>query len=146
MKLVLVSCSVCHVLFCRCSDFSAHYGSCKKAVDLLATMDCLFSLAKVAKMPGYTWLVLSSLLNSTLYILFDICMVIKAPAVYACLMLCYSPEMVEDQVIEIEDGRHPVIDQLLGEGEQYVPNDTSMSVSQQKRVLISCIECVLVFV
>ena len=34
-------------------------------------------------------------------------------------------------MIEIEDGRHPVIDQLLGEGEQYVPNDTLMSVSQK---------------
>ena len=40
------------------SDFSIHYGSCKKAVELLAMVDCLFSLAKVAKMPGYTWLVL----------------------------------------------------------------------------------------
>ena len=32
-------------------------------------------------------------------------------------------------MIEIRDGRHPVIDVLLGEGEQYVPNDTTMSVS-----------------
>ena len=39
--------------------------------------------------------------------------------------------MVEDLVIEIKGGRHPVIDQLLGEGEQYVPNDTLMDVSQQ---------------
>jgi hypothetical protein len=35
-----------------------HYGSCKKAVEYLATVDCLFSLAKVAKMPGYVWLVI----------------------------------------------------------------------------------------
>ena len=43
---------------------------------------------------------------------------------YSC-----SPEVVEEQVIEIRDGRHPVIDLLLEEGEQYVPNDTTMSVS-----------------
>ena len=47
----------------------------------------------------------------------------------------FSPEMVEDLVIEVKDGRHPVIDQLLGEGEQYVPNDTSMDVSQQSHFL-----------
>ena len=41
-----------------CSDFSEHYGSCKRAIEHLATVDCLFSLAKVAKMPGYIWLVL----------------------------------------------------------------------------------------
>ena len=43
--------------------------------------------------------------------------------------VCCSPEIVEEQVIEIRGGRHPVIDIQLGEGEQYVPNDTSMSVS-----------------
>ena len=32
-------------------------------------------------------------------------------------------------MVEIDSGRHPVIDLLLGEGEQYVANDTSMSVS-----------------
>lgn len=36
---------------------------------------------------------------------------------------------MEEQVIEIQDGRHPVIDLLMGEGEQYVPNDTTMTVS-----------------
>ena len=37
------------------SDFSIQYGACKKAVDLLATLDCLVSLAEVAVMPGYVW-------------------------------------------------------------------------------------------
>ena len=47
-----------------------HYGSCKKAVEHLATVDCLFSLAKVAKMPGYVWLVrlCTSLNSSTAYV------------------------------------------------------------------------------
>ena len=38
-----------------CSDFSVCYGGYKKAVELLATADCLLSLAEVAKMPGYVW-------------------------------------------------------------------------------------------
>ena len=61
---LLINCStyVLHyacwlVLWSFCSDFSVHYGSCKKALEHLATVDCLFSLAKVAKMPGYVWLV-----------------------------------------------------------------------------------------
>ena len=37
------------------SDFSAHYSAYRRAVGLLATLDCLLSLAKVAKMPGYVW-------------------------------------------------------------------------------------------
>ena len=45
-----------------------------------------------------------------------------------CIFSC-SPEITEEQVIEIRGGRNPVIDLLMGEGEQYVPNDTSMSVS-----------------
>jgi hypothetical protein len=36
--------------------------------------------------------------------------------------------MVEEMVVEIEEGRHPVID-LLMEGEQFVANDTNLSVS-----------------
>lgn len=36
--------------------------------------------------------------------------------------------MVEEPVVQIEAGRHPIIDLLLGEGEQYVPNDTNLSV------------------
>ena len=43
--------------------------------------------------------------------------------------LHFSPRLVEDTVVEVERGRHPVIDLLLTEGEQYVANNTSMSVS-----------------
>ena len=32
--------------------------------------------------------------------------------------------------IYIKQGRHPVIDNLLPENEQFVPNDTDMNVSQ----------------
>ncbi len=42
--------------------------------------------------------------------------------------LC-RPTIREDVAcIQIEQGRHPVIDSLLGEGEQYVPNDTKLQV------------------
>ena len=39
-----------------------------------------------------------------------------------------SPTVVEEAVVEIESGRHPVIDLLLIEGEQYVANSTSLNV------------------
>ncbi len=44
-----------------------------------------------------------------------------------CPPFC-SPTVVEEPTLEIKDGRHPIIDQMMGEGEQYVPNDTRMSV------------------
>lgn len=38
--------------------------------------------------------------------------------------------MINDAVmIEVENGRHPVIDSLKREQEQYVPNSTSLNVS-----------------
>ena len=45
--------AITHVFVC--SDFSMQYGACKKAVNFLATVDCLLSLAGVAAMPGYVW-------------------------------------------------------------------------------------------
>lgn len=52
----LISMLVRHLfMMCFFSDFSEHYGSYKRAIDLLATLDCLLSLAKVAKMHGYVW-------------------------------------------------------------------------------------------
>lgn len=39
------------------------------------------------------------------------------------------PEVLDDeQQIVIREGRHPVIDVLLGEQDQYVPNDTQLQV------------------
>jgi DNA mismatch repair protein MSH3 len=84
------------------SDFGMQYGACKKAVDLLATLDCLLSLAAVAVMPGYV-----------------------------------CPRVVEGAVVEIEAGRHPVIDLLLTEGEQFVANDTKMRSSDMRAMIIT---------
>lgn len=39
--------------------------------------------------------------------------------------------MVEEQVVEIEEGRHPMIDLLL-DGRQFVANDTKLFVSFEK--------------
>lgn len=39
------------------------------------------------------------------------------------------PTLKEERKILIKNGRHPVIDVLLGEHDQYVPNSTSLSVS-----------------
>lgn len=41
----------------------------------------------------------------------------------------YRPTLLEERKIIIKNGRHPVIDVLLGEQDQYVPNSTNLSVS-----------------
>lgn len=43
------------LIYSSCSDFSVCYGGYKKAMELLATADCLVSLSEVAKIPGYVW-------------------------------------------------------------------------------------------
>ena len=46
----------------------------------------------------------------------------------SCCFALVSPTIVEEPVICVEDGRHPVVDLLLTEGRQYVPNSTDMRV------------------
>ncbi|NXD45799.1 MSH3 protein, partial [Copsychus sechellarum] len=79
--------------------FSEHYHPVSKAICHLATVDCLFSLAQVAKQGDYC-----------------------------------RPTVQDSREIIIKNGRHPVIDVLLGEQDQYVPNTTSLSVSAQKLI------------
>ncbi|KAL8203690.1 UNVERIFIED_CONTAM: Mismatch repair protein msh3 [Gekko kuhli] len=75
--------------------FSEHYHSASKAVGHLATVDCIFSLAEVAKQGDYC-----------------------------------RPVIKDDRSeVIIKNGKHPVIDLLLGEQEQYVPNDTYLSMA-----------------
>ncbi|KAB0366194.1 hypothetical protein FD754_010350 [Muntiacus muntjak] len=74
-------------------SFSEHYHTLCKAVHHLATVDCIFSLAKVAKQGDYC-----------------------------------RPTLQEERKILIKNGRHPVIDVLLGEQDQFVPNSTDLSV------------------
>uniref|UniRef100_A0A8D2CSS3 DNA mismatch repair protein MSH3 n=1 Tax=Sciurus vulgaris TaxID=55149 RepID=A0A8D2CSS3_SCIVU len=83
-------------------NFSKHYHSLCKAVDHLATIDCIFSLAKVAKQGDYC-----------------------------------RPTLQEEKRIIIKNGRHPVIDVLLGEQDQYVPNSTNLSGDSERVMIIT---------
>ena len=44
------------------------------------------------------------------------------------MILVRSPQVVQEQLVEITGGRHPVMDLLL-DGGQFVANDTKLSVS-----------------
>ncbi|XP_036454840.1 DNA mismatch repair protein Msh3 [Colossoma macropomum] len=83
--------------------FGEHYYILRKAVGHLATMDCLFSLAQVAKENNYC-----------------------------------RPEVLEhERHIAIKEGRHPVIDILMGEQDQYVPNDTELQGDGKRAMIIT---------
>nr|XP_044990047.1 DNA mismatch repair protein Msh3 [Jaculus jaculus] len=81
-------------------NFREHYHTLCKAVSHLATIDCIFSLAKVAKQGDYC-----------------------------------RPILEEEKKIIIKNGRHPMIDVLLGEQDQYVPNSTSLSDSERVMII-----------
>ncbi|XP_037385883.1 DNA mismatch repair protein Msh3 isoform X2 [Talpa occidentalis] len=86
-------------------NFGEHYYSLCKAVHHLATLDCIFSLAKVAKQGSYS-----------------------------------RPTVQEERKIIIKNGRHPVIDVLLGEQDQYVPNSTNLSRKVEELNRGECLE------
>ncbi|XP_050185671.1 DNA mismatch repair protein Msh3 isoform X2 [Myiozetetes cayanensis] len=83
--------------------FSEHYHPVSKAIGHLATVDCLFSLAQVAKQGDY----------------------------------CRPIVQDNHQEIIIKNGRHPVIDVLLGEQDQYVPNTTNLSGDGERVMIIT---------
>ncbi len=47
------------------------------------------------------------------------------------------PEMDDGYVIQIEGGRHPVIEQQMPPGESYVPNDVLLSRDEQQIIMIT---------
>ncbi|KAM6225260.1 DNA mismatch repair protein Msh3 [Rhynchocyon petersi] len=81
-------------------NFNENYHALCKAVHHLATVDCIFSLAKVAKQGDYC-----------------------------------RPTVQEGRKIIIKNGRHPVIDVLLGD--QYVPNSTDLSGDAERVMIIT---------
>nr|XP_009686792.1 PREDICTED: DNA mismatch repair protein Msh3 isoform X4 [Struthio camelus australis] len=85
------------------SHFSEHYHPVSKAIGHLATIDCLFSLAQVAKQGDY----------------------------------CRPIVQDNQREIIIKNGRHPVIDVLLGEQDQYVPNTTNLSGDGERVMIIT---------
>lgn len=47
------------------------------------------------------------------------------------------PEMSDDTLIDIEQGRHPVIETLMPVGEKYIPNDIRLDDKEQQIVMIT---------
>ncbi|WP_102411357.1 DNA mismatch repair protein MutS [Beduinella massiliensis] len=47
------------------------------------------------------------------------------------------PQIMEDGEIEILEGRHPVVEQSLSAGGQFVPNDTHMDVTNNRMLIIT---------
>lgn len=47
------------------------------------------------------------------------------------------PEITEDTVIDIEEGRHPVIERFLPVGETYIPNDLRLDPAQTQIMMIT---------
>ncbi len=60
--------------------------------------------------------------------------VLAALAEAAALGGFVCPEVVEEDVLEIREGRHPVVEQLLS-GDRFVPNDTVFEEGERIRVL-----------
>ncbi|NWH70328.1 MSH3 protein, partial [Piaya cayana] len=83
--------------------FNEHYHPLSKAIGHLATIDCLFSLAYVAKHRHY----------------------------------CRPSVQENRREIIIKNGRHPVIDILLGEQDQYVANNTNLSGNGERVMIIT---------
>uniref|UniRef100_A0A8C4NYZ4 DNA mismatch repair protein MSH3 n=1 Tax=Dicentrarchus labrax TaxID=13489 RepID=A0A8C4NYZ4_DICLA len=83
--------------------FGEHYHTMKRAISHLATMDCLFSLAEVAKQGDY----------------------------------CRPEVLGSQRQIMIRDGRHPAIDLLMGEHNQYVPNLTELQGDGRRTMIIT---------
>jgi DNA mismatch repair protein MutS len=49
----------------------------------------------------------------------------------------HKPHLSEDNVLNIKEGRHPVIEQQLPLGEQYVPNDLYLDDQEQQIIIIT---------
>lgn len=47
------------------------------------------------------------------------------------------PEVTNDDMLKIKDGRHPVIETLLPEGEEYIANDVELDCTRQQIIIIT---------
>jgi len=63
------------------------------------------------------------------------CLVSLASAAAAHGYVC--PEVNDDLSLEIDQGRHPVIERLLPPGEQYVPNDVLLNTEREQILIIT---------
>lgn len=48
-----------------------------------------------------------------------------------------KPTLVEEPILDIKDGRHPVIEQRLAVGEQYVANDILLDKNEQQIIILT---------
>ena len=49
----------------------------------------------------------------------------------------HRPDMVEEPILEIKNGRHPVIEQQLPPGESYIANDTTLNKTDQQVIILT---------
>ena len=49
----------------------------------------------------------------------------------------HRPELCEENILDIREGRHPVIEQRLEPGEEYVPNDILLNDTEQQIIIIT---------
>lgn len=47
------------------------------------------------------------------------------------------PDMNDGKILDIRDGRHPVIEQMMQVGEEYVPNDVYLDSTQQQVIILT---------
>jgi DNA mismatch repair protein MutS len=61
--------------------------------------------------------------------------VLAALAETAAVLGYVRPELVDTDVLEIVDGRHPVVEHYLPGGERYVPNDVRLEEGERIRII-----------
>lgn len=49
----------------------------------------------------------------------------------------HRPDIAQDTVLDIKEGRHPVIEQRLHAGEHYVPNDMNLDADEQQIIILT---------
>ena len=79
-----------------------HLATLQRDAQIVARMDCLQSMARIARERNYV-----------------------------------RPVVDDSLVIDIKQGRHPVIETLLPIGEEYIPNDVLLNDSEQQIIVIT---------
>lgn len=49
----------------------------------------------------------------------------------------HRPDIAQDTTLDIQEGRHPVIEQRLHAGEHYVPNDMNLDADEQQIIILT---------
>ena len=81
---------------------ATHLAAIQRDAQVVARMDCLQSLAKIATERRYV-----------------------------------RPTVDDSTIIDIREGRHPVIESLMAVGEEYIPNDVKLTNDEQQIIIIT---------